>query len=162
MKTINVYCDGACSGNGKKWSKGGMGIHFPNKELSDLAVVYKDYYIKPTNQICELASILCTLEYIDKMIGLINVNIVIFSDSNYCVKTFNYWYKSWKRNGWNKKGGYKLSNKNLIIKISEYFENKDYSIKIKKVAGHSNCQGNNIADSLAVMAKKLNYKNIQN
>ena len=82
-ETIVVFTDGSCSGNGKKFAYGGIGIHFPNEELKDISKVFDTG--KVTNQRTELYAVLTTLRYINKNLGLDNYEVVIKTDSMYTI-----------------------------------------------------------------------------
>ena len=74
---------------------------------------------------------------------------IIYSDSAYAINSFTIWRHSWKANGWRKADGSEIKNLELIKAFDELMEN-GYKICLEKVKGHSNCEGNIIADKLAV------------
>ena len=152
-KKIIVFTDGSCSGNGKANAVGGIGIHFPNGELTDVSKVYR--LGKCTNQTTELYAILTALRYIRQNIGLSNIQILIKTDSEYSVNCITKWVNGWIKNGWLTKNNKPVLNRELIESIYKYVKN--YSIILEHVGGHRGKSdpdsiGNDKADKLAVRA----------
>ncbi len=139
-----IYVDGACSGNGKENSKGGFGIvvYDDNKNLID---AYSHHEENTTNNIQELKAILRTM----LLYGSKTNNIpLVYSDSAYCVNTFNEWMFSWQRNNWKKSDKKSPENLELIKAYWEHYQ-KGYRIELRKIKGHSGYEGNELADQLA-------------
>jgi len=82
-------------------------------------------------------------------------SIIIYSDSQYAVKTLTEWAYKWKENGWRKKGG--IKNLQLIKDIFDIVENND-KIIIKHVKGHDGNIMNEQADHLARSAAQAILK----
>lgn len=138
---IEVFTDGACSNNGSENSYGAFAV-----------VVYKDgelieTYVKgeknTTNNICEMKAILYAIIKYGKTCP------TIYSDSAYAINSFENWRHNWKTNGWRKADGGPVKNLELVQAFDDLVEN-GYRFCLKKVKGHSNCEGNIIADKLAV------------
>lgn len=139
-----IYTDGACSGNGKQNSKGGFGIvvYDNNKNLID---AYSHYEENTTNNIQELKAILRTM----LLYGSKTSDIpLVYSDSAYCVNTFNEWIFSWQRNNWRKSNKKPPENLELIKAYWEHYQ-KGYRIELRKIKGHNGYEGNELADQLA-------------
>lgn len=139
---IEIYTDGACSNNGSENSYGAFAV-----------VVYKDgelveTYVKgeknTTNNICEMKAILYAIIKYGKACP------IIYSDSAYAINSFENWRHNWKTNGWRKADGGEVKNLELVQAYDDLVINKGYRFCLKKVKGHSNCEGNIIADKLAV------------
>jgi ribonuclease HI len=155
---IIVFTDGSCSNQNKK-PVGGIGIHFPYKELKDISKVYDKGYC--TNQKAELLAILTALKYIKKNLGLRKYHILIKTDSEYSINSITKWIYQWMDNGWKTKNGAPVSNREFIEKIFYYY-NK-YDIEFVHVNGHSkendpDSVGNNRADYLATKATRKALK----
>ena len=73
---------------------------------------------------------------------------IVYSDSNYCVQTFNEWMFSWARNGWTKSDHNQPENLDLIQAYYDWYQ-KGYRIDLRKVKGHAGNKWNEIADQLA-------------
>lgn len=127
MKQINIYTDGACSGNQNDNNIGGWGA----------ALVYnenvKEIYggaINTTNNIMEMTAIIEALKAIKSK----DVAISIYSDSAYVVNCMNdKWYVKWQKNGWMNSAKKPVENKELwetlIALVMSFKEITFYKIK---------------------------------
>lgn len=79
-------------------------------------------------------------------------NIHIYSDSQYCVNTFNKWLKDWKYTGF-----YGKKNIELIQAIDREIQ-KFSLVEFSWIRGHTGIDGNEIADRLATKGRKSNNK----
>lgn len=160
MKDIIVYTDGSCSGNGKCLAHGGIGIHFPNKELKDVSKVFKLGCC--TNQRTELYAILTAIRYVKKYLDLTNNRLLIKTDSEYSINCITKWVYGWIKNGWMTKNNTPVANRELIEPIHRYYEK--YDIVFEHVEAHTGKQdddsiANARADELATRATKKSVKN---
>ena len=73
---------------------------------------------------------------------------IVYSDSVYCVNTFNEWMFNWARNGWVKSNKKIPENLDLIQAYYDFYQ-RGYRIDLRKVIGHSGNIGNELADKLA-------------
>ena len=136
-KTVNIYTDGACSGNP---GPGGwaaileFGGH--RKELSG-------YMAGTTNNRMELFAAISGLGALKEP-----CNVNLYSDSNYLVQAFNdHWIDNWRRNGWKTSGGGKVENQDLWFILSA--QTRKHNVVFIKVKGHSDHPENNRCDELA-------------
>lgn len=136
---ITYYTDGSCRGNPGPGGFGCVGLNEDNK----VVFCTSDSSDSTTNNREELKAIL----YILKTFGGTNTPTV-YSDSSYCVNTYNNWMFNWANNGWIKSD--KKVPENLDI-IKEYYNliKKGYSINLNLIRGHKGILGNEIADKLA-------------
>ena len=77
MTEIVVYTDGACPGNGKKHSRGGVGVHFPACPQRDISEALRGE-TKATNNRAELTAVIRALQIAfadDKLIAGLSVCI---------------------------------------------------------------------------------------
>lgn len=154
MNKLTVFVDGSCSKNGSKNAVGGIGIHFPNAELPDLNKAYR-LDSSCTNQRTELYAILIALKYINSKLNLINYSVTIKSDSSYSINCITKWVPGWIKDGWLKKSGDAVMNRDLIEPIYEYYCR--YDINFQHVSAHTggtdpDSLGNERADLLATKA----------
>lgn len=154
-KHIVIFTDGSCSNNGKINSFGGIGIHFPNKELKDISKVYRLGVC--TNQKTELYAILTAIRYIGQNFPLHKCHILIKTDSQYSIDCITKWINGWLRNNFITKAGKPVLNREFIEIIHKYYEK--YSIEFSHVDAHtdksdSDSNGNRVADSLATAATR--------
>lgn len=136
-----IYTDGSAHPNP---GPGGYGVVvFDNKKNLLYTYTHQEEYT--TNNIQELKAILYTFLHYGVKDG---VPHIVYSDSSYAVNTFNTWMFSWQKNGWIKSDKKIPENLDLIKAYYEHW-NKGYRIDLRKVRGHSNEYGNELADKLA-------------
>ena len=143
-----IYTDGSCLGNGKSENSGGFGIVvLDNNE--NLLYTYNKRNENTTNNREEIRAILYSfLNYgVIPFFGYEEIPIV-YSDSNYCVQTFNTWMFNWANNNWIKSDKKQPENLDLIKAYYDWYK-KGYRIDLRKVKGHSNNKWNQMADELA-------------
>jgi len=134
---IEIYTDGACSGNP---GIGGWGavILIPNEKPIHLNGGSEN----STNNKMELTAVINALQYFNK-----KQNINLFTDSKYVMNGIKLWIVNWKKNGW------KTASKKPV-KNRELWEMLDSKIIIHNVnwiwvKGHSGNNYNEEADRLA-------------
>ncbi len=142
---INIYTDGACSGNP---GPGGYGV----VALLDEKPIWthEEHCEETTNNREELKAVIYAIEQVlDNNIKLDEV--VIYSDSSYVVNTCNTWVFGWAANGWKNSKKEEVKNKDLVQILYNYL-NTDFlhcQLSIKHIKGHNGTIGNEIADALA-------------
>lgn len=148
---IVVYTDGSFRKtgkvNGKIVGRCGYGIHFPNRELDDIAEPFN--IGEKTNNRAELYAIYKTLKIINDEIKLKNTNVKIYTDSEYSMKSLTLWIKNWKKNGWKNAKKKPVKNADIIKKIDKYLTKYSKKIKIEWVKAHAGNVFNEAADRLA-------------
>ena len=142
MKQINIYTDGACSGNP---GPGGWGAILEYKGLKkELSGGEKS----TTNNRMELTAVI-------KGLGMLKepCDVTVYSDSQYCVDAFlQGWVYGWQRNGWRTSG--KDEGKNVDLWQALLAAMKPHNVTFVKVKGHSDNEHNNRCDELARAAIK--------
>lgn len=87
-----------------------------------------------------------------------NMAVFIISDSAYVVNAVNQlWIKKWKALHWVKLDGDPVKNRELWVKFDELLHSMELDgtfIKFIHVRGHDGDAGNELADELAVKARK--------
>lgn len=157
MDIIYCYTDGACSVNNKSsdYSPGGWGW-----------VIYRDGKIikenfegehKTTNSRMEIMAIHNLLTY---LLTTNYINIQIFSDNNYCVQTLGCpilsgWISKWLKLSPPFKNKAHPDLWMDIADIVNKLQTRGCNISIKYVPAHSNIEGNERADFLALKGKAL-------
>ena len=148
-----IYTDGSCLGNGKSVNSGGYGVIVLDND-EKLLYNYSKRSENTTNNREELKAILYSfLNYgvniNNPLLGFNNYDIpIVYSDSNYCVQTFNEWMFNWARNGWVKSDKQFPENLDLIQAYYDWYQ-KGYRIDLRKVKGHAGNKWNELADQLA-------------
>ena len=140
-----IYTDGSAHPNP---GPGGFGVVvLDNNE--NLLYTYSKQCGETTNNREELKAILYTFLNHGVQINDWNNNVpIVYSDSNYCVQTFNDWMFKWANNGWIKSDKKVPENLDLIQTYYDWYQ-KGYRIDLRKVKGHSGQKWNEIADGLA-------------
>ena len=147
---IKIFTDGSCSNNGFDNSYGAYAVIVYDGD--NLIETYAKSEKNTTNNICEMKGILYAIIKYGKF------NPVIYSDSAYAINSFTVWRHSWKANGWQKADGSEVKNLELIQAYDE-LENK-YHFTLEKVKGHKDCEGNILADKLAVAETKRFFESL--
>tara|TARA_B100000963_G_scaffold323255_1_gene307947 strand:+ start:57 stop:488 length:432 start_codon:yes stop_codon:yes gene_type:complete len=133
---INVYTDGACSGNP---GIGGWGVVILDNNEE---VLLNGGDQKTTNNKMELTAAIKALEYFED-----KKDLIINTDSKYVKDGIESWIKNWKKNGWKTSAKKEVKNKELWIRLDDLI-NK-HNVVWKWVKGHAGNKYNNKADSLA-------------
>ena len=146
-----IYTDGSCNGNGKAHNRGGFGVIVVDND-EKLLFNYNKRCENTTNNREEIKAILYSfLNYGVNIYNNDSFNIeipVVYSDSNYCVQTFNEWMFGWANKGWIKSDKKTPENLDLIQAYYDWYQ-KGYRIELKKVKGHAGNKWNEVADKLA-------------
>ncbi|WP_432406455.1 ribonuclease H family protein [Wukongibacter sp. M2B1] len=131
MKFLNIYTDGACSGNQNKDNIGGWGAIL---EYGDNKKELFGGEVNTTNNKMELTAVVKALETLKKD----GLNINIFSDSSYVVECFTKkWYIKWQQNGWKTSQKSPVENKELWESILSLIKNHK-NVNFYRVKGHIN------------------------
>lgn len=135
---IQIYTDGACSGNP---GPGGYGIVLIcGSNRKEVAGGFR----KTTNNRMELLAVIVALE----MLKIEGSDVSIFTDSKYVSEAIN---QNWI-SGWVKKGFKKVKNPDLWTRFLKIYPK--HKVKFVWVKGHADNKENNVCDQLAVAASK--------
>lgn len=135
-KKVDIYTDGACSGNP---GPGGWGVLI---QLDDKDIELSGGDNETTNNRMELMAAIIALEEINK-----DYKINLYTDSNYVKDGITSWISNWKKNSWKTANKKDVKNKDLWIRLDSAIKGKDISwIWVK---GHAGNAGNEQADYLA-------------
>ena len=147
MKTVEIYTDGACSGNP------GIGGYCAILTYNGTEKIISGAIKNTTNNQMELLAVIKGLEAL-KQPCIVN----LYSDSAYVVEAFNSgWIFNWKNNGWKTADKKEVKNKDLWSRLFELYSiNKVNFIKVK---GHSDNEYNNRCDKIAVSEYKKIIRN---
>jgi len=146
MKSVELYTDGACSGNP---GPGGWAfiLRCPTtgKELERA-----DGQGETTNNQMELMAVIRGLEALKEPCA-----VTLFSDSTYVGQGLTSWMAGWKSRGWKRKDGGRL----VAIKNQELWKRLDHlmqthTVAFRHVKGHAGHVENERCDVLAVAASQ--------
>ncbi len=132
MKQIEIYTDGACSGNP---GKGGWAAILM---YNGVEKIISGGALETTNNRMELTAIIEGLKALKYP-----CEVTIYSDSAYSVEPFlQNWIEGWQKNNWKKR-----FNVDLWLELLEVM--KPHNVKFVKVKGHSDNENNNRCDKIA-------------
>ena len=156
-----IYTDGSCKHNPNGPGGYGVVIYDDNNNLIDC---YNHFEKSTTKNRQELKAILYAfLNYginINNPLYGLNSNIpTVYSDSSYCVNTFNTWMFNWEKQGWIKSDKLPPENLDLIQAYYDWYKN-GYRINLEKIKGHKGIIGNELADKLAT--GKITIEEVKN
>lgn len=142
MKKVDLYTDGACSGNP---GDGGYGaILLYNGVEKEISGAFRE----TTNNRMELYAVIAGLHCLKT-----DCEVTVYSDSAYTVNAFLAgWLDSWMRNGWKKADGKAVLNADLWQQL--YALTRKHKVTFVKVKGHADNAYNNRCDALARAAIK--------
>ena len=146
MLDVELYTDGACSGNP---GPGGWGFVLKCKNKEKQVSGFKD---NTTNNVMELTAVIEGIKAINKP-----CNLTIYSDSAYVCNAFiQNWIESWQNNGFKNAHKKEVANKELWLELIDLLKNHNF--KFVKVKGHADNVYNNLCDKLATDEIKNNKK----
>ncbi len=140
MKKLDIYTDGACSGNP---GAGGYGVVMlykgARKELSQ-------GYKVTTNNRMEMLAVIKALEALKE-----SCEVTLYSDSKYVVDSITKgWVYGWKKRGWVKSDKKKALNVDLWERMLPLLEK--HKVEFVWVKGHADNVENERCDELARIA----------
>ena len=146
---ITIYTDGS-----KRKEGGGFGV----AALKDNIIInaHQEQAAETTNNREELKAIIYALKNI--VLKNPNEEYILYSDSNYCVQTFNNWMHSWAKKDWKNSKNQVVENLDLILELYDCYSQialyNNYNIKkiscqVKWLKGHDGNFGNELVDAFA-------------
>ena len=137
MKTVDIYTDGACSGNPGPGGYGAVLIYKGvRRELSGA-------YALTTNNRMEVLAAIKALQALNEP-----CKVKLYSDSRYLVDAIEKgWARKWRGNNWMRNKTEQAVNVDLWTELLELLERHDVSFIW--VRGHSNNAENERCDKLA-------------
>jgi len=148
MKTVEIYTDGACSGNP---GPGGYGVILKSGDHQrEISAGFR----KTTNNRMEMRAVIEGLRLLKEP-----CQVDVYSDSKYLVDAVQKgWARRWQKNNWYRNVREKALNTDLWTALLELLEN--HQVKFHWVRGHDGHPENERCDQLAVQA--TNGENLKN
>lgn len=138
MNAVDIYTDGACSGNPGPGGWGALLIYRgQEKELMGGDIL-------TTNNRMELLGAIEALKALKKP-----SRVHLHTDSTYVKDGITKWINNWKRNGWKTAAKKPVKNADLWQELEAALEGHD--VEWRWVKGHAGDEGNERADELARM-----------
>lgn len=137
MKKVDIYTDGACSGNP------GLGGWCAILIYNGIEKTISGFNKQTTNNRMEVFAIIQGLAALKE-----RCEVTIYSDSAYAVNAIeNGWLESWKRNGWRTGDNKEVKNIDLWNDLS--LRMSEHNVRFVKVKGHADNEYNNLCDKTA-------------
>ncbi|MDR3013567.1 MAG: ribonuclease HI [Chitinispirillales bacterium] len=138
MKKVNIYTDGACSGNP------GPGGYAAILRYKGTEKILSGGYSHTTNNRMELVSVIVALESLKEC-----CEVVVMTDSQYVVNAIEKeWVYRWKAAGWMRNKKEKAQNSDLWERLLEAIDR--HQVTFQWVRGHSGHPENERCDAIAV------------
>ena len=140
VKKVQIYTDGACTGNPGKGGFGAVLIY------NDVEKEISKGFRKTTNNRMELLAAVEALEILKEP-----CEVDLYSDSKYLTDAINKgWLESWVKNGWRKADKKPVLNIDLWERLMHLKDR--HCVNFIWVKGHAGNKYNEICDALAVNA----------
>lgn len=138
---VNVFTDGACSSNGHKNARAGIGVWFQNDHPLNVSQPVEG---RPTNNMAEIQAVTVAARQAKKAgIKKLKIN----TDSKFLISCITQWMPSWKKKGWKTLDNKPVINKTELLEMERELES--LTIAWNHVNGHVGIYGNEMADQLA-------------
>ncbi len=142
MKKVELYTDGACSGNPGAGGYGAILIY--RGVVKEISGGERE----TTNNRMEIRAVIEGLAQLKE-----RCEVTVYSDSAYTVNAFTEgWIYGWMKNGWKKADGKPVLNVDLWQRLYEAVS--AHKVRFIKVKGHADNEYNNRCDALARAAIK--------
>lgn len=148
MSIVEIFTDGACSGNPGPGGWGAL-LRFNGVEKQ-----ISGFESNATNNQMELKAAIEGLKALKRP-----STVVITTDSVYVKNGITNWIFGWKKKNWKNSAGKDVKNKELWQEL-EQLVSKQIDVKWEWVKGHSGHRENEIADLLATSAIENSRGNI--
>lgn len=146
---VEIYTDGACSGNPGPGGWGALLIYNSiQKEIFG-------HEANTTNNQMEIMAAISALSELKKP-----CIVKLYTDSKYLQKGVTEWLSNWQNKDWRKSDNKPVKNVDLWQKLQQQINKHD--IIWCWVKGHAGNYGNEIADRLATQGKEIAKNNIHN
>lgn len=138
---VKVYTDGACSANGRRGAKAGLGVYWGNGHNLNVSEPVSG---RATNNCGEIQAATKAIKIaLSHGIQKLSIN----TDSKFLINSVTKWMSGWKRKGWKLASGEPVKNEK-DFKDLDSVQNK-LEIKWNYVEAHQGIYGNEMADQLA-------------
>lgn len=139
---IELYTDGACSGNPGPGGWAYILRHAATAKEREASGGERE----TTNNRMELTAVIRGLEALTRPSG-----VDLYSDSQYVLKGLNEWMGAWKLRGWKTAGKKPVKNQDLWMRLDELLGG--HEVRFHWVRGHNDHPENERCDRLAVAAR---------
>lgn len=149
LRPVQLYTDGACSGNPGPGGWAYILRDIGSKKEKEGSGAERD----TTNNRMELMAVIQGLKALTRP-----CHVALYADSNYVLQGLSTWMAGWKKNGWRRRSGSKWEEvKNVDLWQELDALSMKHKITFHHVKGHSGHTENERCDELAVAA----YQNMR-
>lgn len=150
LKTVDIYTDGACSGNP------GAGGYCAILLYKGVEKIISGFEQETTNNRMELLAVIKGIKALKE-----KCNVNIYSDSQYVISAFNdNWIENWQKNNWRNANKKEVKNADLWLELVSLI--KMHNVNFIKVKGHADNEYNNRCDKIAVEEYKKVFDGLKN
>ena len=150
LKTVDIYTDGACSGNP------GAGGYCAILIYKGAEKIISGFEQETTNNRMELLAVIKGIKALKE-----KCNVNIYSDSQYVISAFNdNWIENWQKNNWRNANKKEVKNADLWLELVSLI--KMHNVNFIKVKGHADNEYNNRCDKIAVEEYKKVFNGLKN
>ena len=155
VEVCMIFCDGACSNNGRRGARAGYGVAV---FLNDVEIAATSRALAPdetqTNQRAELRGLETALAAAVATSASI---CRIYTDSEYAINCLTRWGPGWSRSGWRKADGGPVLHRDILEPLLETWRSLRGKASLTHVRAHTGrtdtlSGGNARADELARLA----------
>ncbi|MEL7483424.1 MAG: ribonuclease HI [Planctomycetota bacterium] len=143
MPTVELYTDGACSGNP---GPGGWGLILRHP-ASGKEIERSGAEARTTNNRMELCAVIEGLKLLTRP-----SRVELYSDSKYVLDGLKSWIAGWKKRGWKTAQKKPVKNEELWRELDEL--RSKHEVSFHWIKGHAGHPDNERADALAVAARE--------
>lgn len=144
-KKIEIYTDGACSGNP---GRGGWG--FVIVEAGRVMMQKSGFELETTNNRMEMQAVIEALSEVSRG-EFEGAEFTLFTDSSYVKNGITQWITKWKQNGWKSSSKAPVKNQDLWLLLDLLASPLGTSLEWKWVRGHAGNRFNEQCDRLATV-----------
>ena len=150
LKTVDIYTDGACSGNP------GAGGYCAILLYKGVEKIISGFEQETTNNRMELLAVIKGIKALKE-----KCKVNIYSDSQYVISAFNdNWIENWQKNNWRNANKKEVKNADLWLELVSLI--KMHNVNFIKVKGHADNEYNNRCDKIAVEEYKKVFDGLKN
>lgn len=153
---FRIYCDGACTANGRRGAKAGFGAVLQTYTGEDVETVSQplDPTEPQTNQRAELRALQWSIAKALSDTCAAADGTDIHTDSEYAMKCLTEWGPLWAAKSWRKANGGEVLHQDILRPMWDMWKKRGSRVRLYHVAAHTgrsdqHSKGNARADALA-------------
>ena len=132
MTQTYVFTDGSTFNNQKNKNQktvGGIGVYFGDNDPRNVSEPYCDKIV--TNNRTELTAVIKAIKNHVSNTNKEKQKLIIYSDSQYVIKSMTEWIHKWKKNNWKTANGKNVLNQDLITYLDDLISGSSSWLEIE-------------------------------